>query len=173
MAATTALREALNHGISSGNFVDTKIIVYSYRNSTGRVCGPKALYANSHVLKTVPYFNDSEHTATFDIVLLDTHVIVSKVLFGGFGESQSKDFKEAINVEEYSKDYDYLSDSDLEDEDDGFRLEQGDPLKSKTQIRPFTPFVIPGEDDKIICDEQGERIHKGKVIKIPDVAFVT
>ena len=111
--------------------------------------------------------------ATLDIVLLDTHVIVSKVLFGGFGESQSKDFKEAINVEEYSKDYDYSSDSDLEDEDDGFRLEQGDPLKSKAQIRPFTPFVIPGEDDKIICDEHGERIHKGKVIKIPDVAFVT
>ena len=173
MAATTALREALNHGISSGNFVDTKIIVYSYRSSAGRVCRPKALYANSHVLKTVPYFNDSEHSATLDTVFSDAHAIGLKVLFGGFEESQSKNFKEPINVEEYSKDYDYSSDSDLEDEDDGVRLERGDPLKSKAQIRPFTPLVIPGGDDKIICDEHGEHIHKGKVIKIPDVAFVT
>ena len=56
MAATTALREALNQGISSGNLIDTKIILYSHRDSSGRVCRPKALYANSHVLKTVPYF---------------------------------------------------------------------------------------------------------------------
>jgi hypothetical protein len=68
MAATTALREALNEGISSGNFVDTKIILYSYRDSSGRVCRPKALYANSHVLKTVPYFNDRECTVTFNPV---------------------------------------------------------------------------------------------------------
>ena len=58
MAATTALREALNEGISSGNFVDTKIILYSHRDSAGRVCRPKALYTTSHVLKTVPYFED-------------------------------------------------------------------------------------------------------------------
>lgn len=66
MAATTALRKALNKGISSGSFVDTKIILYSYRDSSGRVCRPKALYANSHVLKQVPYFNDRECTVTFD-----------------------------------------------------------------------------------------------------------
>ena len=66
MAATTALREALNKGISSGGFVDTKIILYSRRDPSGRVCRPKALYANSHVLRTVPYFNDRERTATFN-----------------------------------------------------------------------------------------------------------
>ena len=60
MAATVALREALNQGISSGNLVDTKIILYSHRDSSGQVCRPKALYTNSHVLKTVPYFNDRE-----------------------------------------------------------------------------------------------------------------
>jgi len=67
MSATTALLEALNQGISSGNLVDTKIILYSHRDSSNRVCRPKALYANSHVLKTVPYFNDREYTATLDI----------------------------------------------------------------------------------------------------------
>ena len=60
MATTTALREALNKGISSGNLVDTKIILYSHRASSGRVSRPKPLYASSHVLKTVPYFHDSE-----------------------------------------------------------------------------------------------------------------
>lgn len=59
-AATTAYREALNQAISSGNFVDTKIILYSSRDSSGRVCRPKGLYANSHVLKTVPYFDNCE-----------------------------------------------------------------------------------------------------------------
>ena len=173
MTTTTPLREALNQGISSGNFVDTKIIVYSYRDSTGRVCRPKALYANSHVLKTVPHFDDGEYTATLDINTVETYIIVSKVLFGGFGESQSKDFKEAIDEEEYSKDYDYLSDSDLEDEEDE-RIALVKPnAKSKAQVRPFNLFAVPGEDDRIIFEEHEESVDKGKVVPIPDVAFVT
>ena len=60
MAATTALREALNQGISSGKLIDTKFILFSHRDSSGRVCRPKSLYANSHVLKKVPYFKDCE-----------------------------------------------------------------------------------------------------------------
>jgi len=63
MAATPALCWALNEGISSGTLVDTKIILYSRRKSSGIVCQPKALYANSGVLKTVPYFIDRESTA--------------------------------------------------------------------------------------------------------------
>ena len=59
MTATVSLREALNKGIASGTFVDTKIVLFSRRGS-GRVCGPKALYTNSHVLKSIPYFNDRE-----------------------------------------------------------------------------------------------------------------
>ena len=175
MAATAPLREALNRGISSGNFVDTKIIVYSYRDSSGRVCRPKALYANSHVLKTIPHFNDGEYTATLNIALVGTHVNILKVLFGGFGESQSKDFKEAIDEEEYSKDYDYLSDSDLEDEEDegdsGVALAKPE-AKSEAQASPFNPPVVPGKDGKIV-EEHEESVGKGKVVKIPDVAFVT
>ena len=78
MAATTALREALNQGISSGSLVDTKIILYSHRDSSGRICRPKALYASSHVLKTVPYFNDCGYTAALDIAREEPHTIVSK-----------------------------------------------------------------------------------------------
>ena len=57
---TLALREALNDAISSGKFVDTKIVLFSRRDNSGRVCKPKALYASSHVLSSVPYFKDRE-----------------------------------------------------------------------------------------------------------------
>ena len=57
---TLPLREALNDAISSGKFVDTKIVLFSQRDSLGRVCKSRALYANSHVLKSVPYFNHRE-----------------------------------------------------------------------------------------------------------------
>lgn len=60
MAATLSFCEALNGGIASGTLVDTKIILFSRRNSSGRVHGPKALYASSHVLKSVPYFDQRE-----------------------------------------------------------------------------------------------------------------
>jgi len=57
---TAALEEALHDAISSGRFIDTKIVLFSRRDSTGRICKPKALYANSHVLESVPYFKDCE-----------------------------------------------------------------------------------------------------------------
>ena len=63
MAATLPLREALNEGIASGTFVDTKIILFSRRDTSGRVYARKALYANSHILRSVPYFNDRESPA--------------------------------------------------------------------------------------------------------------
>ena len=58
MILTTALEEALNEAISSGRFIDTKVVLFSRRDSSGRICNPKALYANSLVLKSVPYFRD-------------------------------------------------------------------------------------------------------------------
>ena len=62
---TLPLREALNDSISSGRFADTKIIVFSQRDSSGAVCKPRALYASSHVLRTVPYFNDRKPLRLF------------------------------------------------------------------------------------------------------------
>jgi hypothetical protein len=74
MATTTALRAGLNQGISSGNLVDTKIVLYSHRDSSGRVYRPKALYANSNALKAVPYFEDREPTTTLDITRAEPHL---------------------------------------------------------------------------------------------------
>ena len=90
-----------------------------------------------------------------------------KVLFGNFAESQSKDFKEAIDEGESAEDYGYVSDSDLEDDED----DKVAPPKLKA--RSSDPFAVPGENKKLICEEHEERVDKGKVVKIPDIAFVT
>jgi len=173
MALTTALCEALNQGISSGSLVDTKIVLYSHRDSSGAVCRPKALYANSHALKTVPYFDDRESTATLDAACTVPHAVVFKVLFGNFAESQPKDFsKEETDEEETAEDYGYLSDSDLEDDEDEKVTSYKRTKKSKSHL--FDPFGTPGEDKKsTLPEEREERVDKGKVVKIPDMALVT
>ena len=95
-----------------------------------------------------------------------------KVLFGNFAESQSKDFsKEITDNDESAEDYGYLSDSDLEDdEDENVALSK---LTSKPKVYPVDPFGIPDEDRKIHCEEHEEHVEKGKVVNIPDMAFVT
>jgi len=56
MSQTELLHAALNDSIASGRFIDTKFYVFSRRDKSGRVGTPKALFANSRVLTTVPYF---------------------------------------------------------------------------------------------------------------------
>ena len=89
------------------------------------------------------------------------------MLFGNFAESQSKDFNEAIDEEEYTEDYGYLPDSDLEDSED----EKASSLKpaSKSNVRPLDR----SGEDKIVCEGHEEHVERGKVVRIPDVAFVT
>ena len=87
-------------------------------------------------------------------------------------ESQSKDFsKEEIDAEESAEDYGYLSDSDLEDDEDekvaSFRC------TGRPKVHPFDPFGTSGEDRRIPHEEHEEHVEKGKVVKIPDMAFVT
>lgn len=169
MAATTVLREALNEGISSGNFIDTKIILYSHRDSSGRIYGPRALYANSHVLKTVCYFNDRECAVCHLWYQSITRISpLLEVLFGNFAESQSTDFNDTIEEEEYAEDYGYLSDSDLESDDD-------DVILSEWLTHESGP-IVPRSKPPTTPDGAGmnkERIEKGKVVKIQDMAFVT
>lgn len=80
------------------------------------------------------------------------------MLFGNFTESQSKDLNGAIDEEESTEDYGYLSDSDLEDDED-----------SNPKIRPLDL----SEEDETTCEGHEVCVEKGKVIKIPDVAFIT
>ena len=80
------------------------------------------------------------------------------MLFGDFVESQSKDFKDPIDEEDTAQEYGYLSDSDLEDSED-------------EEVLP--PAQVATESEKIIWENHKEHVEKGKVVKIPDVAYVT
>ena len=98
--------------------------------------------------------------------------IIFKVLFGNFAESQSKDFnKEEIDVEESTEDYGYLSDNDLEDDED--EKVASSPPTGRAEVHPSGSFGVAGEDKKILPEEHEEHAEKGKVVKIPDMAFVT
>ncbi|KAF9778364.1 hypothetical protein BJ322DRAFT_495081 [Thelephora terrestris] len=156
IACTPPLLEVLNDSISSGKFVDTKIILFSRRNSSGTVCKPRALYANSSVLRTVPYFND--------------------LLFGKFGEAESKSFSEPLEDTESADDYGYCSDSDLEEDEDGStssKVAQGQTTLARGN--GSDPFNFPPIENKPppTCGEYQEHPEKGKVIKIQDMAFIT
>jgi hypothetical protein len=88
------------------------------------------------------------------------------VLFGDFAESQSKDFEDQIDEDEFAEDYGYLSDSDLEDDE-----EKVLPT-AESGLRPFDPFATTGEDN-VTPEDYKEHVEKGKVVKIPDMAFIT
>ena len=80
------------------------------------------------------------------------------MLFGNFAESQSKDFnEEPLNEQEYAEDYGYSSDSDLED---------GEDVKG-------VPVAVSTKSEEIHCDNHDDRVERGKIVKIPDMAFVT
>lgn len=158
MTLTPALQEALNDAISSGKFIDTKVVLYSRRDSSGRVCKPKALYANSHVLKSVPYFSNREFPPC------PLHGVWNdpspEVLSGAFSESEMKDFSEAVDDGEFAEDYGYSSDSDLE-EDWDFRSPAPPEDWSKTRQR------------EALYGQYKEHIRMGMVIRVQDVAFIT
>jgi len=100
-------------------------------------------------------------TPPHSISVAGPNAAVFEVLFGGFAEAQSKDFnEETIDEEEFAEDYGYSSDSDLEDDED-------------RRVAPVVPVAVPRQETKTPCEEHKERIEKGKMVKIPDMAFVT
>ena len=56
-----SLHCALSDSVASGVFVDTKFYLFSRRNSSGKVFRPRPLYVNSHILRSVQYFDDREY----------------------------------------------------------------------------------------------------------------
>ena len=90
------------------------------------------------------------------------------MLFGNFVEAQSRSLREAIDKQEFAEDYGYSSDSDIEDEEDKWRIRQcgvtSQGLSGSTAI---------SNKDKIVYEDHDECVERGKVVKIPDVAYVT
>ena len=92
-----------------------------------------------------------------------------EVLFGNFVESQSKDFKELVDEEEFAEGYGYSSDSDLEDEDE--KVTSSKSLH-KPETHPADLRIGPSQD-KVAPEEYEERVENGKVVRISDTAFIT
>ena len=196
MPATLSFRQALSEGIASGTFVDTKIILFSRRNSSGRVYRPKALYASSRVLKSVPYFDDRESTPyQYSSRQLDKAL---SVLFGNFLEAGSREFGNNLDDDDESADgYDYLSDSDLEDDGETkvdvalkgvLRMAAPPRDAMKDVLRKVTPRkgtlkrvlktdslrrLGSGVAQKPPRERYSEQAYRGKVVKIQDMAFIT
>ena len=163
---TTALHEALNDAISSGRFVDTKIVLFSRRDTHGRVCKPRALYANSHVLRSVPYFEDRE----FPLHSPPLHEMTPfPVLFGTFTEAETKDFSES-DGDEFAEDYTYSSDSDLEEDGDFERLDSEDGHSGGPSVVNIPAMSPPPQETP---GQYEEHAKAGKVIRVQDVAFIT
>ena len=97
------------------------------------------------------------------------------MLFGDFTEARPRNFGGEIDEEDFAEDYGYSSDSDLEDEGDQLRALQRTPSEDATQSEVQDPSdsLAISSGDKTVYEDHGERVERGKVVKIPDVAFVT
>ena len=93
-----------------------------------------------------------------------------QVLSGAYAESEPKDFSEPIDEDECAKNYDYHSDSDLEDDEDlmstGNILEEVTPPESD-------PAPTDLKESSSIHGEWNESPGKGTIIKIHGIAFIT
>ncbi|KAF9650014.1 hypothetical protein BDM02DRAFT_1689797 [Thelephora ganbajun] len=167
------LLEALNDSIVSGTLIDTKFYVFSRREASGRVGSPRALYCNGRVLNTVPYF--------------------FTLFSDAFSEGQTRDIDGGFPSDShpYTEYYDYLSDSDLEDDPSCFEEEEeesaGDdspgllhgPHDSDSQVPPTVtsehlPHPSPDVGEVQNHDEPANGLARiGKVAIIRDMAAVT
>jgi hypothetical protein len=78
-----------------------------------------------------------------------------------------RDFEEPIDEGDSAEDYGYLSDSDIED--DGDENVSSNEQAARPNNRPFDL----SDRDRTVCEGHDEPVEKGKVVKIPDMAFIT
>jgi len=145
MSQTESLQAALNDSIASGRFIDTKFYVFSRRDKSGRVGTPKALFANSRVLTTVPYFETRKRLTLFLFFGVSLRlsssilrgVLRSSVVFSDrFSEGVSKNLRDGFPSDEepYTDSYECSSDSDL-DEEEGY-TETDEHLSDNPAMNP-------------------------------------
>ncbi|KAF9649997.1 hypothetical protein BDM02DRAFT_3268320 [Thelephora ganbajun] len=166
------LLEALNDSIVSGTFIDTKFYVFSRREASGRVGSPRALYCSSRVLNTVPYFSTLFSDASSEGQTRD--------IDGGFPSDSQP----------YTEYYDYLSDSDLEDDPSCFEEEEEESSEDGSPKLPHGPHDSDSQPPPTVTSEHlphspsgvgeiqndepvNDLARMGKVVIIRDMAAVT
>lgn len=85
-------------------------------------------------------------------------------MFGQFKESEKKDLLKPHEMEEYAENYNYGSDSDLEDD--------GGVLEDKFRGVKYK-LVQSSNDGDPPAGYDGRSRRVGRVIKIHDIAFIT
>ena len=80
-----------------------------------------------------------------------------------------------IDQQEFAEDYGYSSDSDIEDEEDQWKIQQcGVASRStKSGARGVSGSPATSSKDKIVYEDHNKCVEQGRVVKIPDVAYVT
>ena len=152
--------------MTSGVFIDTKFYLFSRRKSSGGVYRPRPLFANSQTLKSVRYFDDREcFTVCHAHHWIDrsSAKMNPQVLSGGFAEgvTRSLDY-EPFEDSDLTGDYDYMSDSDLEDDDQaaGSATEAHDPM-------------VGDQNSNVTAGGHDELAHQGKVVTLQGVSYLT
>lgn len=167
--------------------MDTKFYVFSQRNASGRVGKPKALYANSEILKQVPYFEARGLMLLLSPSSPSSHL--SPVLSDRFSEGVITDLNSEFfqNETPYRDDYEYLSDEDLQGDplewiiDDDEKSATDKPLASvskfaQTQLKARSHLRAHRARARKALPKSAKTkstIHKGKVVFVRDAAFAT
>ena len=92
------------------------------------------------------------------------------MLSGSYAESEPKDFFEPIDEDERAENYDYCSDSDLEDDEDAVEAARTPKKTAPTENDSLSANV---KQSTPVYGEWNESLGKGTVIKIHDIAFIT
>ena len=93
-----------------------------------------------------------------------------QVLSGAYAESEPKDFSEPIDEDECAKNYDYHSDSGLEDDEDATNA-----INILDEVTPPESVPAPADlkESSPVHGEWNESLVEGTIIKIHDIAFIT
>ncbi|KAI0088860.1 hypothetical protein BDY19DRAFT_152439 [Irpex rosettiformis] len=139
--------------LKTGVVIDTKFFAFSRRKSGGGVDRPLPIYTNSLLLMAgVPHF--------------------ITILGSGFAEDRTVSLDEPFPTEkEYLKDeYDYPSDSDLEDDEEECSIDVEIPLAEKKKEEPDSTEASITESSKLELPTGG---HYGRIIVLPTGAHKT
>jgi hypothetical protein len=100
-----------------------------------------------------------------------TRLATPEVLFGNFLEAELRNFSDDVGSHESTaEDYGYFSDSDLED-DDNEPVRPTPAHDESNATSPRSPHCPA--DEEPYFGNHAELAKKGKIVKVPDIAFVT
>lgn len=143
---TTVTEAADNAAFSGGPFLDIQIFAFSRKRPGEGADKPRAVYANSTVLRaSCPYFADCE--GSFFCRILSVHGYFQSVL----GEHLSGSNQAPLSFLDseffcgqgyFNSQYDYTGDSDLEDVDDG--VLDASEIQTNNEREVFGPMELLG-----------------------------